>query len=541
MAYKIPCDCLACNSCLPQCPTGAIDVDEGQLWINPALCNDCQGYHDEPQCVVSCPIDLPIPSQPKKGRHKAIQTTLLTSPDLFLNGKNNPFASAIVIWEACNLLSQRQSLAWQENDKGELSYERAIDRGRGKLHLKVMDKPAGSSAVEVARKKELSIIESLDIRASCLHLIYAAYAATLDKPWEQEFVINDRQIEEYLGLDKRKDLSKAYRLTLIKELAQQPCALEIGIHSPRQGRIEEINLKKEKIWHLLEIHHHFQKDELGCKHLVGLTFRIKAGMWAKYFLNKQACRDRKAFYQYSSLPKSVLSTVMSIWQQHEGAVRLMLWLLFKTRMGKEQRLTVPTLMRIAYGEKRLMKAHSDREERKRLLRTFESDLDILNQYGLKPVFDPVTYPEAIQPLWVKLADIPDDGDDAIEFWINDGCSDNRLTDSSPRGKWNSLMNARILQFELPDDWEQTFDKLEKKRRKFAEGKLKSISSRKKPIVESVMSGEHIASARKDKGWSQRELAKVAGKSQSWIRDIENGRFRIKPEDRSLLKKVLALD
>jgi DNA-binding transcriptional regulator YiaG len=188
-----------------------------------------------------------------------------------------------------------------------------------------------------------------------------------------------------------------------------------------------------------------------------------------------------------------------------------------------------------------MKAHSDREERKRLLRTFESDLDILNQYGLKPVFDPVTYPEAIQPLWVKLADIPDDGDDAIEFWINDGCSDNRLTDSSPRGKWNSLMNARILQFELPDDWEQTFDKLEKKRRKFAEGKLKSISSRKKPIVESVMSGEHIASARKDKGWSQRELAKVAGKSQSWIRDIENGRFRIKPEDRSLLKKVLALD
>jgi DNA-binding transcriptional regulator YiaG len=232
---------------------------------------------------------------------------------------------------------------------------------------------------------------------------------------------------------------------------------------------------------------------------------------------------------------------MSIWQQHEGAVRLMLWLLFKTRMGKEQRLTVPTLMRIAYGEKRLMKAHSDREERKRLLRTFEGDLDILNQYGLKPVFDPVTYPEAIQPLWVKLADIPDDGDDAIEFWINDGCSNNRLTDSSPKGKWNSLMNARILQFELPDDWEQTFDKLEKKRRKFGEGKLKSISSRKKSISESAMSGEHIASARKDKGWSQRELAKLAGKSQSWIRDIENGRFRIKSEDQSLLQKVLALD
>jgi Fe-S-cluster-containing dehydrogenase component len=145
MAHKIPCDCLACGICLPQCPTGAIDVDEGQPWINPALCNNCEGYHEQPQCVVSCPIDLPIPSKPKKGRLKAIETKLLTSPDLFLNGKNNPFASAIVIWEACNLLSQRQSLAWQENDKGELSYERSIDRGRGKIDLKIINKPAQQS------------------------------------------------------------------------------------------------------------------------------------------------------------------------------------------------------------------------------------------------------------------------------------------------------------------------------------------------------------------------------------------------------------
>lgn len=233
--------------------------------------------------------------------------------------------------------------------------------------------------------------------------------------------------------------------------------------------------------------------------------------------------------------------VMSNWQQHEGAVRMMLWLLFKTRMGREQRLTVPTLMRIAYGEKRLQKANCNREERKRLLRTFENDLLVLNEYGLKPIFDAVTYPPEIQPLWVKLAAIPDDGDEAIEFWINDGCSENRLTDASPRGKWNSLMNARIVQFELPDDWEKTFAQLEKKRQKLGISTLKSIASRKKLTRESVISGEHIASARKNKGWSQRELAKITGKSQSWIRDIENGRFHIKPEDQSLLQQVLALD
>lgn len=542
MAYKIPCDCLACDSCRPQCPTGAIEVDNGQFWIDSVLCNDCEGYYEKPLCVDSCPIDLPIPSQPKKGRAKIIDDRPFTNPDLFANGKNNPFASAIVIWEACNLLSQRQSLEWQiNNEKEEVSYQRSINQGKGEITLKIVKQNAGIATGNRAKKTETSIIESLDIRAACVHLIYAAYATTVEKPWEQDFLIDDRQIEEYLGLDKRKDLSKPFKLNLIKKLAQQPCAIETTIYSPRQGRIENFSIEKEKLWHLLEIKHHFHEDELGCKHLAGLTFRVKAGIWAKHFLNKQACRDRKAFYQYSSLPKSLLEMVMSNWQQHEGAVRLMLWLLFKTRMGREQRLIVPTLIRIAYGEKRLHKAHCDREERKRLLRTFENDLLVLHEYGLKPVFDPVTYPEEIQPLWVKLAAIPDDGDEAIEFWINDGCSDNRLTDSSPRGKWNSLMNARILQFELPDDWEQTFTQLEKKRRKIGEGKFKNLSSRKKSTMESVISGDRIASARKDKGWSQRELANLAGKSQSWIRDIENGRFRIKPEDRSLLQKVLALD
>jgi hypothetical protein len=74
--------------------------------------------------------------------------------------------------------------------------------------------------------KAISAIEALDIRAACMHLIYAAHATTLDKPWEQEFVISDRQIEEYLGLDKRRDLTKLAKLSLIKEIAQQPCFIK---------------------------------------------------------------------------------------------------------------------------------------------------------------------------------------------------------------------------------------------------------------------------------------------------------------------------
>jgi len=337
----------------------------------------------------------------KRGRCK-VDSRDQSSPDLFSNGKSNPFASAIVIWEACNVLAQRRSLPWETDETGNLYYRRQVRQGRGAIAFQITSSPNGSDQVT-----ELGAIEALDIRTACIHLIFAAHATVLDQPWEQEFAIDDRQIEKYLGLEKRKDLSKAAKLALMKNMVQQACSLITSIDWPQQGLIRGFSVQQSKLWHLLEIQHHFQEDDLGCKYLIGLTFKVRAGMWAQYFLNKQRCKERTAFYQYGSLPKTLLTTVMSIWQQHEGAARLMLWLLFKTKMGKEQRITVPTILRVAYGEEKVAVAGRQREERKRLLRTFENDLEVLNHYGIKAIFDPVTYPPAIQPLWAKLVNIPE--------------------------------------------------------------------------------------------------------------------------------------
>ena len=77
---------------------------------------------------------------------------------------------------------------------------------------------------------------------------------------------------------------------------------------------------------------------------------------------------------------------------------MMLWLLFKTKMGRQQRITIRKLMDVAYGEAKMQEASIHREKRKRLLRRFESDLEVLHHYKIKPVFDPVTYPTKIQPM-----------------------------------------------------------------------------------------------------------------------------------------------
>ena len=130
MAYTITNRCIRCDSCLPRCPTGAIQVIDSQdFWIDPSLCNNCEGYSDEPQCVISCPVGSPIPFQAKKGRCK-VDVRTGTSPDLFSNGKNTPFASAIAVWELCNILAQRQSLPWETDTDGKLRYQRQINQGR---------------------------------------------------------------------------------------------------------------------------------------------------------------------------------------------------------------------------------------------------------------------------------------------------------------------------------------------------------------------------------------------------------------------------
>jgi ferredoxin/DNA-binding transcriptional regulator YiaG len=532
MPHTIPNNsCIACDNCRPLCPKGAIKLEEDGYWIDPSMCNDCEGYADEPQCVAVCPTGSPIPWQPKKGRCK-LEARDLVSPDLFSNGRNHPFASAIAIWEACNILSQRASLPWEVDAEGKLSYRREVNGGRGTIAFHIASNFTDEIPVASDPQTAADAIASIDIRAACVHLIFAAYATGLDKPWEQEFALDDRQIERYLGLEKRKDLSKTAKLALIKTIVQQSCSLITTIQWSPQGQFRGFSVPPSRLWHLQETIHYFQVDEQGCKYLIGLTFKIKAGIWAQHFLNKQGCKERTAFYQYGSLPKSLLNTVMSIWQQHEGAARTLLWLLFKTKMGKQQRITVPTLMRVAYGEEKVMQASRQREERKRLLRTFESDLEILDRYGIKPIFDPETYPLEIQPMWAKLADIPDDAEAALEFWLDDGGSSTRLTDSGPRGKWNQLMNARILEFNLPPDWEQQTSAAEKKQR--------ITKTKPKAKILGELLGIQIVQARQQMQLSQRELAKLTGKSQSWIRDVENGRLRVRSEDRALLRKVLLI-
>ena len=73
MALKITDECINCDVCEPACPNGAIYMGELIYEIDPALCTECVGHHDRPQCQLVCPVSC-IPHDPD---HEETQQELL--------------------------------------------------------------------------------------------------------------------------------------------------------------------------------------------------------------------------------------------------------------------------------------------------------------------------------------------------------------------------------------------------------------------------------------------------------------------------------
>jgi DNA-binding XRE family transcriptional regulator len=429
-----------------------------------------------------------------------------TNPDLFTDSETTRVASALPIWEASNVLAQNVNLPWIVDPQGRLCYAKDIGDGKGAVHFWVTENIEDEYPAALAGAAALAVVESFDIRAACMHLIYAAHATQLEKPWEQELVIDDRQLEAYLGLKKRTDKNRQAKLALIEELVKQPCKITTFISWSAPGK-KEITIEEGRLWHLLGTRYHYQQDINGNKELIGMTFIVRAGLWAKYFLNEEGRRSKTAYYQYGMLPRTLLESVMSIWQHHPGAARLMVWLLFKTQFSRSQPLNVQALMEIAYGEQKIEQAKQNSELRKKLANTWDDDLLTLHERGWQLRFDDSTYPLEIRPAGFGRENL-----------------------QRPRGFFDRLLAARL--------WITPEDTL-----------VNEVAAIKEPAAqqaqqqlatyqpELILTGSQVRALRTARGWSQRKLASLSGLSQGLISLIENNERNISAENEAVLRQT----
>ena len=433
-----------------------------------------------------------------------------TNPDLFLNEKTTAMVLALPIWEASSILTQRKDLPWSDDANGKLCYAREVENGKGSVYFWVTEDLEQEYPVTLAGAAALAVINTFDIRAACMHLVYTALATQLNRPWEQEIVIDDRQIEEYLGLKKRTDKNKQQKLALIKEIAQQPCKVTTFISCRSQGKEKGFTLEEGRLWHLIGTRYHYQQDLFGNKELTGITFIVRAGLWARYFLNEQERKDISTYCQRGTLSQSLLEDVMGVWQHREGAARLMVWLLFKTKVDRQHPLSVQTLMEIAYGTQKVQTAKSDSQLRKKLANTWDEDLLILNDRGWRIHFYSETYLPEIQPLGFGRT--------------------NNIT--RPRKFFEQLLLAHIW-ISPPDSWSNVADASEDSQSTARQAVLQS-----EPLH--TLSGTELKNLRAAKGWSQRKLAALSGISQGLISLIENGERTLTQENQKVLESTFAL-
>ena len=61
MSTLITVECINCGACEPECPNQAISQGEDIFVIDPQLCTECVGFHDQEACAAVCPVDCCIP------------------------------------------------------------------------------------------------------------------------------------------------------------------------------------------------------------------------------------------------------------------------------------------------------------------------------------------------------------------------------------------------------------------------------------------------------------------------------------------------
>lgn len=456
-----------------------------------------------------------------------------TEPPLFSTQTIEMTATGAPVISATQAYYKRPE--WEEYSPGKLYFQRRFGKGRY-VEFYIMNQQE-QQPEPITSQAEHEIQERYGVMAARLHAIFATYATRQNRPWEESFCLRGSDLIKYLGLDRRKDMTKSQKLRAIADLAWIVGTLGAVVHW-REGKLDLCVTRKSPVWIIQYVEEYFQPQFAqveDAEELCEVLIRIQPGAWAEKFLNREGEQENKALHQFGYIHRTAFEINPN---RQELAAVLTLYLTQNRRAHSSCKYRIRTLLEAVIAPKDLESIRQVRQYRSRFVQKFYDALEILTEAGFKIEFDD-SFPEQLRPEWAAIPE-ESEGVDVLALAP--------VKSSLPSGYFDIWIDG-IIRVTCPPDIEAVLADLEA--RKAGRGKksspasndqgvpTRSLSSSNQtsslpitittqPAIEAAeFTGAMVRKLRKSMKISQTELAQSIGKSQSWVRDLEN-KFNDRP-------------
>ena len=417
------------------------------------------------------------------------------------------------------ILTGAQALINSQWEDGEYPYWRKLVGDGFIQHNIVRQSPSNQQIEMVPGKAAWEIIQQFGPEAAYVLLIFAAYATDAEQPWKQQIRLKGTDLVKLFGWDKRTDLNLAQKLRKIGHLVELVCSLSVLISNINVGA-SRYNVARSPMWLLEELEYEGQLaltvdegNSEAFRYEAGdpdeIYIKVRPGSWTEKFLNaKDFGSGQEALCQYGYLAKSTLQ--INPYRQRLAS-KLAIFLTIMSRIRRDGRYEVGTLLERLEPRDLLQEIHGSKQRRNVLITQWDNALLKLHELGWQIEFDAETYPESIRPDW-SMADAPE------------------TPRTRPR-KWLPIWLRAIVIIKPTPLIQEKLGEVKQPSRRATTAMLEEERPK-------AMTGDDLAHALQNKGWSNAQLARELGVNRSLVTRWIKGERTIKPAHRVQIQMLL---
>lgn len=414
------------------------------------------------------------------------------------------------------MLSSAQALLrpdlWQPEGENVPTYRHLFSQGRAIEHYITTSDPSSRTVEALAGDAAWQIVQQFGLPTAFLHLVFAAYATAQPEPWRGIFELQGSDLLYTLGLDKRTDVPRADKL---REVVRQARLLDsLGVWVVWHERNNDLSVQMSRMWDVA-VHVTSPQAPDGRVTPTEVVLTVRPGLWTAKFLNGAGAQAGTALRQFGYLAQQTLR--IDPYHQ-ELAAKLAVYLTLMSRLRSTYQ--VQHLLEALEPATMLQAAAADFRRRYDAKRRWDEALLTLHEQRWQLVFDDTTYPVELRPDWALPADTP------------------AHLRQLPVDDWRRLL-AGTLTFLPPEPIPSLLATVGEADRPAPRAPTPPSPLALPPRLPRL-TGSQVRQARRAKGWSQQELARQVGKSQSWIALVEQDKRTIPPQEQATLRTLLDL-